>query len=71
MDGSIFYHDEQEQTAQLLALGQRKHFITIDDILRFYPTAEKDIQSIGKSFCSAKQCRHPLRRKATGWWATR
>ncbi|MDX9863534.1 MAG: sigma-70 family RNA polymerase sigma factor [Anaerolineaceae bacterium] len=52
MDGSIFYQDEQEQTAQLLALGQRKHFITIDDILRFYPNAEKDIQLLEKAFAA-------------------
>ena len=50
MNGSIFYQDDQEQTAQLVALGQRKHFITIDDILRFYPTAEKDIQLLEKAF---------------------
>ena len=52
MEESIFYHDDQEQTAQLLALGERKHFITIDDILRFYPTAEKDIQLLEKAFAA-------------------
>ena len=52
MDESIFDYDDQEQTAQLLALGERKHFITIDDILRFYPNAEKDIQLLEKAFAA-------------------
>jgi len=63
MDESIFYHDEQEQTAQLLALGQRKHFITIDDILRFYPTAEKDIQLLEKAFAALNSAGIPYEEK--------
>ncbi|MCD4672909.1 MAG: sigma-70 family RNA polymerase sigma factor [Anaerolineaceae bacterium] len=50
MNEPIFYQDEQEQTAQLVALGLRKHFITIDDILRFYPRAENDVQLLEKAF---------------------
>jgi RNA polymerase primary sigma factor len=63
MDGSIFYHDEQEQTAQLLALGQRKHFITIDDILRFYPTAEKDVHLLEKAFAALNSAGIPYEEK--------
>ena len=63
MDDSIFYHDEQEQTAQLLALGQRKHFITIDDILRFYPTAEKDIHLLEKAFAALNSAGIPYEEK--------
>ncbi len=63
MDESIFYHDEQEQTAQLLALGQRKHFITIDDILRFYPAAEKDIQLLEKAFAALNSAGIPYEEK--------
>ena len=63
MDESIFYHDEQEQTAQLLALGQRKHFITIDDILRFYPTAEKDIHLLEKAFAALNSAGIPYEEK--------
>jgi len=63
MDGSIFYQDDQEQTAQLVALGQRKHFITIDDILRFYPTAEKDIQLLEKAFSALTSAGIPYEEK--------
>jgi len=52
MDRSIFYYDEQEQTAQLIALGRRKRFITIDDILRFYPNAENNVQLLEKAFAA-------------------
>jgi RNA polymerase primary sigma factor len=50
MDEMFFYHEDQEQNAQLVALGHSKHFITIDDILRFYPSAENDIQQLERAF---------------------
>jgi RNA polymerase primary sigma factor len=63
MDGSIFYQDDQEQTAQLVALGLRKQYITIDDILRFYPTAEKDIQMLEKAFSALNSAGIPYEEK--------
>ena len=50
MDDLIFLDDDQEQHASLIALGHKKRFVTINDILRFYPNAEDDIQQLERAF---------------------
>ncbi len=44
--------DEKEfsATARLLELGRKKSFVTIDDILQFFPEAEQDLDQLEQAF---------------------
>jgi len=44
--------DEKEfsATARLLELGRKKTFVTIDDILQFFPEAEQDLDQLEEAF---------------------
>jgi RNA polymerase primary sigma factor len=44
--------DEKEYsaTARLLELGRKKTFVTIDDILQFFPEAEQDLDQLEEAF---------------------
>jgi len=36
--------------ARLIELGRQKKYVTIDDILHFFPEAEKDIELLEEAF---------------------
>jgi RNA polymerase primary sigma factor len=42
--------EEYSPTARLIELGRKKKFVTIDDILRFFPEAEKDVEQLEEAF---------------------
>ena len=42
--------EEYSPIARLIELGQQKKYVTIDDILRFFPEAEKDIEQLEEAF---------------------
>ena len=38
--------------ARLIQIGRNKSFVTIDDILKFFPTAEQDVEQLEKAFAA-------------------
>ncbi len=52
--------EEYSAIARLIELGRQKSFVTIDDILHFFPEAEQDVEQLGRSFCRTVQCRYQL-----------
>ncbi len=43
-------NEEYSPIAQLIELGRRKKYVTIDDILHFLPEAEKDVEQLEEAF---------------------
>jgi RNA polymerase primary sigma factor len=43
-------HEEVSANAKLLELGRKKGFVTIDDILSFFPDAEQDVDQLEEAF---------------------
>jgi RNA polymerase primary sigma factor len=52
MENSLLVEMDEEYSpiARLIELGQRKKYATIDDILHFFPEAEKDIEQLEEAF---------------------
>ena len=44
--------EEHPAIARLIELGRKKSFITIDDILRFFPEAEQDVDQLEEAFAA-------------------
>ncbi len=44
--------DEHPSIAQLIELGRQKSFVTIDDILHFFPEAEQDVDQLEEAFAA-------------------
>jgi RNA polymerase primary sigma factor len=44
--------DEYSVIARLITLGRQKTFVTIDDILHFYPDAEQDVEQLEEAFAA-------------------
>jgi RNA polymerase primary sigma factor len=44
--------DEHPALARLIELGRQKSFVTIDDILRFFPEAEQDVDQLEEAFAA-------------------
>ena len=42
--------EEYSPMARLIELGRQKKYVTIDDILHFFPEAEKDIELLEEAF---------------------
>jgi RNA polymerase primary sigma factor len=42
--------EEYSPIARLIELGRKKKYVTIEDILRFFPEAEKDIEQLEEAF---------------------
>ncbi len=42
--------EEYSPMARLIELGRQKKYVTIDDILHFFPEAEKDIEQLEEAF---------------------
>jgi RNA polymerase primary sigma factor len=56
MDDSLIHVvDEDEEypaIARLIELGRQKSFVTIDDILHFFPEAEQDVEQLEEAFAA-------------------
>ena len=44
--------DEYSVIARLITLGRQKTYVTIDDILHFYPDAEQDVEQLEEAFAA-------------------
>lgn len=44
--------DEYPAIARLIELGRQKSFVTIDDILHFFPEAEQDVEQLEEAFAA-------------------
>ena len=44
--------DDHTATARLIELGRQKSFVTIDDILSFFPEAENDVDQLEEAFAA-------------------
>ena len=47
--------DEDEEypaIARLIELGRQKSYVTIDDILHFFPDAEQDVEQLEEAFAA-------------------
>ncbi len=47
--------DEEEEypaIARLIELGRQKSYVTIDDILHFFPEAEQDVEQLEEAFAA-------------------
>ena len=51
---SIVEDDDEEYTAiaRLIELGRQKNYVTIDDILHFFPDAEQDVEQLEETFAA-------------------
>ncbi len=46
------HEDEHPAVARLIELGRQKAFVTIDDILSFFPEAEQDVDQLEEAFAA-------------------
>jgi RNA polymerase primary sigma factor len=46
------HEDENPAVARLIAIGRQKSFVTIDDILSFFPEAETDVDQLEETFAA-------------------
>src|SRR5512140_1673969 len=55
-DELIHVVDEEEEEfpaiARLIELGRQKSYVTIDDILHFFPDAEQDVEQLEEAFAA-------------------
>ena len=59
----IIIVDEEEEfpaIARLIELGRQKSYVTLDDILHFFPEAEQDVEQLEEAFLCASECWDPL-----------
>ena len=55
MDDALINVDEDEEypaIARLIELGRQKTYVTIDDILHFFPEAEQDVEQLEEAFAA-------------------
>ena len=52
VDKIIIADDEEEfpAIARLIELGRQKSYVTLDDILHFFPEAEQDVEQLEEAF---------------------
>jgi RNA polymerase primary sigma factor len=52
MENPLLLEEEEEYSAiaRLIALGRQKTYVTIDDILHFFPEAEQDVEQLEEAF---------------------
>jgi RNA polymerase primary sigma factor len=51
--GKILINDDEEEysaIARLIELGRQKSYVTLDDILHFFPEAEQDVEQLEEAF---------------------
>ena len=54
MENPLLIVEEEEYSvvARLIALGRQKTYVTIDDILHFFPEAEQDVEKLEEAFAA-------------------
>jgi RNA polymerase primary sigma factor len=61
----IVEEDEFPAIARLIELGRQKSYVTLDDILHFFPEAEQDVQQLEEAFSALLSAGIPLMEDAT------
>ena len=54
---------------RLVELGRQKSYITIDDILHFFPEAEQDVEQLEEAFAALMSAGIPYIEDETHWTA--
>src|SRR5512135_2833222 len=54
MENPLLLEEEEEYSpiARLIDLGRQKTYVTIDDILHFFPDAEQDVEQLEEAFAA-------------------
>ena len=54
MENPLLLEEEEEYSAiaRLIELGRQKSYVTIDDILHFFPEAEQDVEQLEEAFAA-------------------
>ena len=52
LDGINGNSEEYSPIAKLIQLGRKKSYVTIDDILNFFPEAERDVDQLEEAFAA-------------------
>src|SRR5512135_1326336 len=54
MENPLLLEEEEEYSpiARLIELGRQKTYVTIDDILHFFPEAEQDVEQLEEAFAA-------------------
>ncbi len=56
MDKPLIPIDDDDEDypaiARLIELGRQKSYVTIDDILQFFPEAEQDVEQLEEAFAA-------------------
>ena len=54
MENPLLLEEDEEYSAiaRLIALGRQKSYVTIDDILHFFPEAEQDVEQLEEAFAA-------------------
>ena len=66
--GKILIVDEEEEfpvIARLIELGRQKSYVTLDDILHFFPEAEQDVEQLEEAFSALLSAGIPFVEDAT------
>src|SRR6202142_1143264 len=64
----IIIVDEEEEfpaIARLIELGRQKSYVTLDDILHFFPEAEQDVEKLEEAFAALLSAGIPFVEDAT------
>jgi RNA polymerase primary sigma factor len=61
----IVEEDEFPAIARLIELGRQKSYVTLDDILHFFPEAEQDVQQLEEAFSALLSAGIPFMEDAT------
>ena len=67
MDKPIILIDDEDEDypaiARLIELGRQKSYVTIDDILQFFPEAEQDVEQLEETFAALMSAGIPVWKK--------
>src|SRR5574338_1439393 len=68
VDKILISEDDEEEysaIARLIELGRQKSFVTLDDILHFFPEAEQDVEQLEEAFSALLSAGIPFVEDAT------
>ena len=68
MDEPLLIVEEEEEyspIARLIELGRQKSYVTLDDILHFFPEAEQDVEQLEEAFAALLSAGIPFVEDAT------
>jgi RNA polymerase primary sigma factor len=63
---AIESHEDNPALARLIEIGRQKSYVTIDDILHFFPEAEQDVDQLEEAFAALMSAGVPYMEDAPG-----